>query len=249
MDLKQFLNSTNELYNAFKKVVKENEKLKAKLAKVPIEYITPIEQLLVDENIIENKDEIKDRISKLLIQNNNKIKDKNCIVFFGADNSGSMSEFEYYIVKCFTIWLEKIFSKVYKNVSFKYYKHNVEVEEALRNDFFKKGKSGGTIASILFKKIKSEIELYNINKVDIYVFYFSDGDNLSTDNERTKNLITNISSQCKSVNYIEINQYSRNNILQETVKHICHKKFHNYIVKQKYDVHDVLKKIIQKITT
>ena len=63
--------------------------------------------------------------------------------------------------------------------------HHTEAKVVSEEDFFSKGESGGTRCSSAYLKALDLIEeKYNPARYNIYPFHFSDGENMSSDNNK-----------------------------------------------------------------
>ena len=84
------------------------------------------------------------------------------------------------------------------------------------------------------------IMLIIIKKTDIYVFLISDGDNLSTDNDRCKNLLPVLEQKVKVIDYLEINlYYDKRSSLYDTL--FSSKKFLKYKYKKDDDMYNFIR--------
>ena len=73
----------------------------------------------------------------------------------------------------------------YETVEIEFIAHHTEAKVVTEEEFFSKGESGGTICSSAYLKALELIEeKYNPARYNIYPFHFSDGENMTTDNEK-----------------------------------------------------------------
>ena len=61
-------------------------------------------------------------------------------------------------------------------------------------------------------------EKYNPGKFNIYPFHFSDGDNLTSDNDRCVKLVEEFMKVSNMFGYGEVNQYNRHSTLCPPIK-------------------------------
>jgi uncharacterized sporulation protein YeaH/YhbH (DUF444 family) len=119
-----------------------------------------------------------------------KVPSSNAVIFFVRDCSGSMDDYRCDIVSDMSWWLESWIRKFYENVERTYVIHDTEAEEVSEDKFYNYREGGGTMISSAFKKIVELIEnKYPPHNYNIYIFYFSDGDNWGDDNARTLEII------------------------------------------------------------
>jgi uncharacterized protein len=108
-------------------------------------------------------------------------------------------------------------------------------------------KSGGTICSSAYVKALEIIDArYPPNEYNIYPIHFSDGDNLTSDNERCVRLISELTKKCNMFGYGEVNQYNRSSTLMAAYKHIDDPKFAFYVIKEKHEIYLTLKRFFHK---
>lgn len=113
-----------------------------------------------------------------------RIPSSNAVIFFARDCSGSMDTYRCDIVSDMAWWLDCWIRRFYDKVDTCYFVHDVKAWEVDQNTFFNYRFGGGTLCSSAFEAIAQQLEnRYPPNKFNIYVFYFSDGDNALGDNE------------------------------------------------------------------
>lgn len=135
---------------------------------VPIKVITPI------------KSDFRFRQYKEI-----KIPSSNAVILFARDCSGSMDDYRCDIVSDMSWWIDCWIKKFYKKVERCYFVHDTRAEEVDEQTFYKYRMGGGTMCSSAFDKIAEQFEnRYPPDKFNIYVFYFTDGDNWGDDNEK-----------------------------------------------------------------
>lgn len=174
----------------------------------------------------------------------------NAVVLALMDTSGSMGSFEKYIARSFFFWMTRFLRKKYEHLEIVFVAHHTEAKEVSEEDFFNRGESGGTICSSAYQKALEIIESrYPTANWNIYPFHFSDGDNLTSDNEKCVKLIEELLRKGNLFGYGEINQYNRSSTLMSAYKNIQNKKFLYSIIREKGDVYKALKTFFSKSAT
>lgn len=171
----------------------------------------------------------------------------NAVVLAMMDTSGSMGSFEKYIARSFFFWMTKFLRSKYEHVEIVFIAHHTEAKEVTEEDFFTRGESGGTICSSAYQKALDIIATrYPTANWNIYPFHFSDGDNLTSDNEKCVKLIEELMQKANLFGYGEVNQYNRSSTLMSAYKHIQNKKFLHTVIREKTDVYKALKTFFAK---
>jgi sporulation protein YhbH len=166
----------------------------------------------------------------------------NALIIAMMDTSGSMGIFEKYIARSFFFWMTKFLRRTYEKVEIIFVAHHTEAKEVKEEDFFSKGESGGTICSSAYVKALEIIDQrYPPQQYNIYPFHFSDGDNLTSDNERCVKLINQLLECSNMFGYGEVNQYNRSSTLMSAYRKIEHPYFQHYIIREKGEVYSALK--------
>ena len=169
------------------------------------------------------------------------------VVLAMMDTSGSMGNFEKYCARSFFFWMTRFLRSKYETVEIEFIAHHTEAKVVTEEEFFTKGESGGTICSSAYVKALELInQKYNPARYNIYPVHFSDGENMSMDNEKCMKLVQELMSISSMFGYGEVNQHSRYSTLMNTYKKIDNPKFKHYIIKQKNDVYEALKSFFQK---
>ncbi|WP_188455528.1 sporulation protein YhbH [Virgibacillus oceani] len=164
------------------------------------------------------------------------------VVLALMDTSGSMGRFEKYMARSFFFWMTKFLRSKYETVEIEFVAHHTEAKVVSEEDFFSKGESGGTICSSAYRKALELIdEKYNPVRYNIYPFHFSDGDNLTSDNQKCLKLVDKIMDVSNMFGYGEVNAYNRHSTLMNAFKTIDNPKFRHYILKDKSDVYHAMK--------
>ena len=171
----------------------------------------------------------------------------NAVVIAMMDTSGSMGVFEKYISRSFFFWMVRFLRTKYEHVEIVFIAHHTEAKEVSEELFFNKGESGGTICSSAYKKALEIIEeRYPPSRFNIYPFHFSDGDNLTSDNERCISLVKELMERSNLFGYGEVNQYNRHSTLMSAFRHIKDPKFRYFVIREKDQVYQALKHFFSK---
>jgi uncharacterized sporulation protein YeaH/YhbH (DUF444 family) len=113
-----------------------------------------------------------------------KLPSSNALVVFARDGSGSMDDAKCGIVSDMTWWIDTWIRRFYDRVDRLYVWHDSEAMEVDEQKFYKYRFGGGTTCSSALKFINKQFEnRYPPDKWNIYVFYFTDGENWGEDNE------------------------------------------------------------------
>jgi uncharacterized protein len=166
----------------------------------------------------------------------------NALIIAMMDTSGSMGTFEKYVARSFFFWMTRFLRTKYENVEIMFIAHHTEAKIVTEHEFFTKGESGGTICSSAYQTAIDLIDKhYPPTRYNIYPFHFSDGDNLTSDNERCVKLIEQLMERSNMFGYGEVNQYNRSSTLMSAYRNIHNSKFLHYIIKEKGEVYKALK--------
>lgn len=171
----------------------------------------------------------------------------NAVIIAMMDTSGSMGTFEKYCARSFFFWMTRFLRRQYEKVEIVFLAHHTEAKEVSEHDFFTRGESGGTICSSAYQKALEIIDSrYPPAKYNIYPFHFSDGDNLTSDNERCVKLIGELLQRSNMFGYGEVNQYNRSSTLMSAYRHLKQEQFMHYVIKDKKEVYQALKTFFGK---
>ncbi|WP_025027296.1 sporulation protein YhbH [Caldalkalibacillus mannanilyticus] len=166
----------------------------------------------------------------------------NAVIIAMMDTSGSMGIFEKYVARSFFFWMVRFLRTKYEKVEIVFIAHHTEAKEVSEEDFFTKGESGGTICSSAYRKALEIIDhRFSPERFNIYPFHFSDGDNLTSDNERCTKLVKELMERSNMFGYGEVNQYNRSSTLMSAYRHIKDPRFRYAIIREKGEVYDALK--------
>ncbi|MBO8173349.1 MAG: sporulation protein YhbH [Bacillaceae bacterium] len=171
----------------------------------------------------------------------------NAVVLAMMDTSGSMGVFEKYIARSFFFWMTRFLRTRYETVEIVFIAHHTEAKEVTEEQFFSKGESGGTICSSAYRKALEIIkDRYPPSRYNIYPFHFSDGDNLTSDNERCVRLVKELMKMSNMFGYGEVNQYNRHSTLMSAYRHLKDPKFIYSIIREKGEVYKALRTFFGK---
>ena len=198
-------------------------------------------QAMVNEHtkIVRENRELEDKVKQLenqpLAINVVKI-DKEAVVIFAADVSGSMDSWERMAGKEYAEELLSVLSERYKSVSTRHIHHHTEAKLVNKGDFLAKNESGGTIVSSAYRLINKELEDfdYDNENLDVFVVHISDGDNLTSDNLRVSKVIEKVFKKVTKVIYVEVSPFTKNSALlngRNGLKSIENDKFSYGIIK------------------
>jgi uncharacterized protein len=120
-----------------------------------------------------------------------RIPSSNAVIFFARDCSGSMDDYRCDIVSDMCWWIDCWIRKFYKRVDRCYFIHDTRAEEVNEDKFYDYRMGGGTQCSSAFEAIAEQLQnRYPPDKFNVYVFYFTDGDNWGGDNDRVVKLLS-----------------------------------------------------------
>jgi hypothetical protein len=158
-----------------------------------------------------------------------------------------MGTFEKYVARSFFFWMTRFLRSKYENVEIVFIAHHTEAKEVSEEDFFTRGESGGTICSSAYLKALEIIHSrYPPSRYNIYPFHFSDGDNLTSDNERCVKYIGQLMECANLFGYGEVNQYNRSSTLMSAYRNIQDPKFQYCVIREKGEVYKALRTFFGK---
>lgn len=129
----------------------------------------------------------------------------NAAVYMLMDCSGSMTSSRKYIAKSFFFWMVQFLRLKYIKVETVFIAHDVQAEVVAEKDFFAISSGGGTQCSSAYRvALDHLLQHYPATHWNTYLFHFSDGDNLPSDNAACKTLIETLLQHCTMVGYGEI---------------------------------------------
>ena len=135
-----------------------------------------------------------------------KLPSSNAVIFFARDGSASMDQYKCDIVSDMSWWIDVWIRKFYEKVERVYVWHDTEAKEVDEKKFYKYRYGGGTTCSTALKLISDMFKnRYDPVKWNIYLFYFTDGENWDGDNEVFGKMLDNDFAP-DSVNMVGISQ-------------------------------------------
>jgi hypothetical protein len=128
------------------------------------------------------------------------------VMFCLMDVSGSMTEHMKDLAKRFFMLLHVFLTRRYKRVEIVFIRHTDKAGEVDEETFFRSAETGGTMVSSALTEMARIIrERYDPGVWNIYAAQASDGDNLSSDNPQTRELLQNqILPLCQYFAYVEV---------------------------------------------
>jgi hypothetical protein len=108
----------------------------------------------------------------------------NALIIYARDGSASMDTAKCDIVSDMAWWIDVWIKRFYKRVERMFVWHDIQAQEVDEQKFYKYRFGGGTVCSSSLKLIAKQFEnRFPPNKWNIYVFYFTDGENQTNDND------------------------------------------------------------------
>lgn len=153
-----------------------------------------------------------------------KIPASNAVIFFARDGSASMDQNKCEIVSDMAWWIDAYIRRFYDKVERCYVWHDTVAKEVDEKKFYKHRYGGGTTCSSALKLISKMFDnRYPPAKWNIYLFYFTDGENWSDDNAQFVKIL-NDEFNSKIVNMVGITQVmpwrnSDSNVKEYVEKH------------------------------
>jgi uncharacterized sporulation protein YeaH/YhbH (DUF444 family) len=153
-----------------------------------------------------------------------------------------MGLFEKFCARTFFFWMSRFLKTKYETVQIRYIAHHTEAKEVSEEQFFTKGESGGTICSSAYEFALKMIEReYPPERFNLYPIHFSDGDNLTSDNEKCLKIVSELCDVSQMFGYAEVNQYNRSSTLMSAYSKFSHPHFRTAILREKTSVYSALK--------
>jgi sporulation protein YhbH len=163
--------------------------------------------------------------------------ESSAVIIAMMDTSGSMGVFEKYCARSFFFWMSRFLLQKYKHVENVFIAHHAEAKVVTEDVFFSKGESGGTICSSAYELALELIDSrYDPAMYNLYPFHFSDGDNLSSDNDRCLQAIGELLDRCNVFGYGEVNPFNRTSTLMSAYRNVSDPGFLTSIIRDKGDV-------------
>lgn len=158
-----------------------------------------------------------------------KIPSSNALIIYARDGSGSMDAAKCEIVSDMAWWIDVWIRRFYKKVDRMFVWHDTAAKEVDEDTFYNYRYGGGTTCSTALKYIAQQFDnRYPPQKWNIYVFYFTDGENWSEDNETFIQAIKN-DLPPEAVNFIGITQILANRYT-DSIKYNVDKAIRNDIL-------------------
>jgi sporulation protein YhbH len=127
------------------------------------------------------------------------------VIFLAMDVSGSMDTDRKRLARLFFYWCVQFLRRRYDQTEIVFVAHTTEAREVTEQEFFSRAESGGTKVSSAFESVTQiQRERYPADDWNIYVLHVSDGDNFTADNQRTFELIRELTEVCSLVGYLEV---------------------------------------------
>ncbi len=165
------------------------------------------------------------------------------VVLAMMDTSGSMGPFEKHLARTFFFWMARFLKTRYDNVEVVFLAHHTEARETTPEEFFSKGESGGTRCSSVYRLALDIVaERYSPRQYNVYAFHFSDGDNLTSDNDLCVSLAEKLVEVSSLIGYGEIEgPYYYTGTLRSAFKKITDPRFVTVALRDKSEVYGVLR--------
>jgi uncharacterized sporulation protein YeaH/YhbH (DUF444 family) len=130
------------------------------------------------------------------------------VMFCMMDVSGSMTEHMKDLAKRFFMLMHVFLTRRYKHVDIVFIRHTDKAQEVDEETFFTSAETGGTLVSSALVEMKRIIaERYRPEDWNIYGAQASDGDNSSSDADRTRSLLQqDLLPNCQYFAYLEVGE-------------------------------------------
>ncbi|HZD53295.1 MAG TPA: DUF444 family protein [Woeseiaceae bacterium] len=127
------------------------------------------------------------------------------VVFFLLDVSASMDEAQRKLAKTFFFFALHGIRRRYAKVESVFVAHTGEAWEFSEEQFFQVAGSGGTVASSAFRLARDLLKSrYDRERYNAYLFYASDGDNASDDEQSAAELLADLAPLLNYAGYVEL---------------------------------------------
>ena len=179
------------------------------------------------------------------------------VMFCMMDVSGSMTEHMKDLAKRFFMLMHVFLTRRYKHVDIVFIRHTDKAQEVDEETFFTSAETGGTLVSSALVEMKRIIaERYRPDDWNIYGAQASDGDNSSSDAERTRTLLAQgLLPHCQYFAYLEVGEdgggrfgsSSQGTTLWRTYRAVQGQgRFAMRRVHQRGDIYPVFRELFQK---
>jgi len=186
-------------------------------------------------------------------------KHANAAVYMLMDRSGSMTTSKKYVAKSFFFWMVRFLQLKYQRVETVFIAHDTEAQVVPEKDFFALSNSGGTRCSSAYHTALGHLEQHHpASRWNIYLFHFSDGDNLPYDNAVCKTLVQDLLGHCNMVGYGEIRYQENGSLygpmgqtpvtlssLQHALGEIIHPRLLSVTITHKEELYQVLRTFLR----
>jgi uncharacterized sporulation protein YeaH/YhbH (DUF444 family) len=116
-----------------------------------------------------------------------------------------MSQQKKYLARSFFFLLYHFIRSRYEKTEIVFVAHDTQPYEVDEDKFFNRGTGGGTMVSPTIEYVIEQAnKRYNPNSWNLYAFHCSDGDNWSSDMEKTCQLNEVLKDMCQFYGYCEI---------------------------------------------
>jgi sporulation protein YhbH len=113
------------------------------------------------------------------------VPESNAVIFYMMDVSGSMGDEQKKIVRSTSFWIDTWLRSQYRLIESRYITHDAQAREVDQETFYRTRESGGTAISSAYQLCRDIVQKqYSPMDWNIYIFHFSDGDNLLSDNDK-----------------------------------------------------------------
>lgn len=135
---------------------------------------------------------------------------KQAVMFCLMDVSGSMSQLRKELAKRFFLLLYLFLEREYDSVDIRFIRHAETAQEVDEDTFFYSRESGGTVVSSAFEVLLDIIDKeYDTSVYNIYVAQASDGDNFTSDNQKTFDIVgTQVLPLVQYMAYVETSEHA-----------------------------------------
>lgn len=135
-----------------------------------------------------------------------KLPSSNAAIIFARDGSGSMDVEKCEIVSDMAWWISAWIKRYYDRVEKMWVWHDTTAKEVDEETFYKLRQGGGTTVSKAFDLIGEQFEnRFPPDKWNVYVFYFTDGENWPDDNQKVIEIIEK-QFPAHAVNFLGVTQ-------------------------------------------
>lgn len=170
-----------------------------------------------------------------------------------------MTTSKKYVAKSFFFWMVQFLRRKYRHVETVFIAHDTEAQVVPEQGFFTLSNSGGTRCSSAYQVALEHLQRHHpAARWNVYLFHFSDGDNLPDDNAVCQGLVEMLLTQCTMVGYGEIRYRDDASFygwmgqttptpssLQSALKAITHPSLLSVAITHKEELYQVLQTFLQ----